>query len=102
MRFGNIAYYVIDGRERPALPLITPRCLPVTLGATRHTGNYLRVSIWPLGPVFDTVCGSKNDHEKKQARRQQFKPPRKGEKAVPGRPVAGDDTAFLYQRPGRA
>ena len=40
-------YYEIDGRERPALPLITPRCLPVTLGATRHTGNYLRVSIRP-------------------------------------------------------
>ena len=54
MRFGNIAYYEIDGRERPALPLITPRCLPVTLGATRHTGNYLRVSICPLGPIFDT------------------------------------------------
>ena len=42
MRFGNREYYTIDERERPALPLITPRCLPVTLGATRHTGSYLR------------------------------------------------------------
>ena len=59
MRFGNFAYHEIDGRERPALPLITPRCLPVTLGATRHTGNYLRVSIWPLGPIFDKAPTSK-------------------------------------------
>ena len=36
------------------LLVLTPRCLPVTLGATRHTGNCLRVSIWPLGPIFDT------------------------------------------------
>ena len=40
--------YYESEREPLALPLmLAPRCLPVTLRATRHTGNCLRVALDP-------------------------------------------------------
>ena len=39
-------------RSRPAL--IPQRCLPATLGATRHTGSYQRVLPDSRWPIFDT------------------------------------------------